>query len=213
MPLITSKRSVMTLFSSDSCPYSHRCRIVLAEKNITVEVINIRSEEDYQELAEVNPYQSLPTLLDRELMLYQSSVIMEYLDERFPHPPLMPVYPVARGRSRLMIQRIEKDWYHLMNSILGGGKDAEPARRSLSESLLGVAPVFAEMPFFLSEEFSLVDCCLAPLLWRLPSLGVELPARSGGRAIKDYADRLFARDSFVASLSASERAIDHLKTA
>ena len=145
------------------------------------------------------------TLVDRELTLWESRIIMEYLDERFPHPPLMPVYPVARGESRLYMQRIEKDWYTLMNVIVNGSSsEADAARKQLREELLAIAPVFGQRPFFLSDEFSLVDCYLAPLLWRLPILGVEFSG-PGAKELKGYMTRVFERDSFLASLTEAER--------
>ncbi|VTP67586.1 Stringent starvation protein A [Serratia rubidaea] len=147
----------------------------------------------------------MPTLVDRELTLYESRIIMEYLDERFPHPPLMPVYPVARGESRLMMLRIEKNWYSLMYKIeQSSGQEAESARRQLREELLAIAPIFAQAPYFMSEEFSLVDCYLAPLLWRLPQLGIELNG-AGSKELKGYMTRVFERDAFLASLTEAER--------
>lgn len=208
MAVSANKRSIMTLYSGSNDPYSHRVRIVLAEKGVNHEVVDVDSSPKLlSELAEYNPYGSLPTLVDRDLVLYQSGIIMEYLDERFPHPPLMPVYPVAKGKSRILMHRVNQDWYVLMNRILNPNsspQDVDVARRELSESITSVIPVFAEMPFFLSEEFSLVDCCIAPLLWRLPKLGVELPPQA--KAVHDYAERIFKRESFQTSLTDSERA-------
>jgi RNA polymerase-associated protein len=147
----------------------------------------------------------VPTLVDRELTLFESRIIMEYLDERFPHPPLMPVYPVARGESRLMMHRIENDWYSLLRQIeQGSAAEADAARKQLREELLAIAPIFSYMPFFKSEEFSLVDCYLAPLLWRLPELGIELSG-SGSKELKGYMTRVFERDAFLASLTEPER--------
>ncbi|MBT3733364.1 MAG: stringent starvation protein A, partial [Gammaproteobacteria bacterium] len=149
---------------------------------------------------------SLPTLIDRELVLYQSQVIMEYLDERFPHPPLLPVYPVARAQSRLFVHRIQRDWCTAVDTIMAGkSKDTviDRARKELRESLVTIAPIFDGKPFFMSEEFTLVDCCVGPILWRLPVLGIELPPKQG-KPILDYMDRMFERDSFQASLSEAE---------
>ncbi|HSX20556.1 MAG TPA: glutathione S-transferase N-terminal domain-containing protein [Gammaproteobacteria bacterium] len=203
----TPKRSVMALYSSTNDPYSHRVRIVLAEKGVTVDIVNVdASHKAIEELAAYNPYGSVPTLVDRDLVLYKSEIIMEYLDERFPHPPLMPVYPVAKGRTRLMIHRVNQDWYSLMDKILSESEDpksVEKARKDLTASLTSITPVFAEMPYFISEEFSLIDCCIAPLLWRLPLLGVKLPHQA--QAILAYADRIFQRESFQASLTDNER--------
>lgn len=202
--MTTLKRSVMALYSGDDDVESQKVRIVLAEKAVTVDVLNVDTTQPNEELAELNPYNSTPTLVDRELVLYTAPIIMEYLDERFPHPPLLPVYPVARARCRLMMYRIERDWYSLFDKIRSEDeKVSKVARAELKDSLVSLAPVFAETPYFLSEEFTLVDCSLAPLLWRLPAYGVDLP--KGAKSIQQYADRLFKRDSFQVSLSEFER--------
>ncbi|WP_218996877.1 stringent starvation protein SspA [Shewanella algae] len=203
MAVAANKRSIMTLFSGADDLYSHQVRIVLAEKGVTVDVLQVDPNDMPEDLLELNPYNSVPTLVDRELVLYESRIIMEYLDERFPHPPLMPVYPVSRGQSRLMMHRIDTDWYCLVDRIRKGDR-ADAARKELQESLLSIAPVFAEMPYFMSEEFGLADCYLGPLLWRLPVLGIELDNR-GGKDIKAYMNRIFERESFKASLTEAER--------
>lgn len=199
------KRSIMTLYSGALDPDSHQVRIVLAEKGVSVDILSIDANHPCEELLEINPYNSLPTLVDRDLVLYQSHVIMEYLDERFPHPPLLPVYPIARAKSRLMMFRIENDWYRLMKVIEESPdtKKAEKARKELKDGLLALSPVFNEMPYFLSEDFSLVDCVIAPLLWRLPALGIRLSGKAA-QPILNYAERLFSRDSFQVSLSEPE---------
>ncbi len=205
MAVAANKRSVMTLFSGSNDLYSHQVRIVLAEKGVTFEASYVEPNEHSQELAEVNPYSSVPTLVDRDLVLYRAQIITEYLDERFPHPPLMPVYPVARGRSRLMMYRIVQDWYSLFHKI-ENGEDVEASRLQLKEGLLAVAPIFSEAPYFMSEEFCLTDCVLAPLLWRLPTLGIDLTGK-GSKEVKAYMARLFERESFKASLTEVERDI------
>ncbi len=208
MAVAANKRSVMTLFSGPTDIYSHQVRIVLAEKGVSFEIENVETDNLPQDLIDLNPNQSVPTLVDRELTLWESRIIMEYLDERFPHPPLMPVYPVARGESRLYMHRIEKDWYSLMNIIMGGGSgpEVETARKQLREELMAIAPVFGQKPYFLSDEFSLVDCYLAPLLWRLPLMGIEITG-AGAKDLKGYMTRVFERDSFLASLTEAEREI------
>jgi len=203
MAVISNRRSVMTLFSDASCPQSHRVRIVLAEKGITVEIVNIDPDNLPEDLIHLNPYQSVPTLMDRELVLYDPQVIVEYLDERFPHPPLMPVDPVSRARSRLALHRIEKDWYSLLSDMERGEKTAAKARKALRDSLASSNEVFEAKPFFLSDDFSLVDASLAPILWRLKHYRIELPAQA--KAVLDYADRMFARESFQTSLTEAER--------
>ncbi|ODC02688.1 stringent starvation protein A [Terasakiispira papahanaumokuakeensis] len=202
---VVTKRSSMTFFSDGGDHYSHRVRIVLAEKGVTVDVLDINPDDKPDELADLNPYNSLPTLLDRDLVLYESKVMMEYLDERFPHPPLLPVYPVARAQSRLWMYRLENEWCPLVDEITkgAGGKKADKARKELRESLLGVAPIFQECTYFMSDEFSLVDCCVAPILWRLDHMGIELPEKQC-QPLFDYMTRIFARDGFQASLSEQE---------
>jgi len=158
-------------------------------------------------LADLNPYNSLPTLVDRDLVLYESKVMMEYLDERFPHPPLLPVYPVARAESRLYIHRIEKDWCAMVDAILHTRSEnvIKKSTKELRESIMGIAPIFAEKPFFMSDEFTLVDCCIAPILWRLPSLGIDIRSSKQSKPLLAYMDALFSRDSFQESLSEQER--------
>ncbi|MBV2092328.1 MAG: stringent starvation protein A [gamma proteobacterium symbiont of Stewartia floridana] len=203
MAAVANKRSVMTLYSDPTDPYCHRVRMVLAEKNITYEVEDIDPLNVPEEVMELNPYGTLPTLVDRDLKLYESRIIMEYLDERFPHPPLLPVDPVSRSTSRLLMYRVETDWYRQLDIILSGKKEAAKARKELRESLISTAPVFGAKPFFMSDEFSLVDCAIAPLLWRLPEMGIEIPASAKG--LHEYSKRLFEKESFIKSLSEAEQ--------
>lgn len=204
---VVTKRSTMTYFSDSRDHYSHRVRIVLAEKGITVDVVVADPLNIPAELSELNPYNSLPTLIDRELTLYETRVMMEYLDERFPHPPLLPVYPVARAESRQFIYRIENDWCPLVDTIVKSkNKDAvSTAVKDLRDSLVAIAPIFAEKPFFMSDEFTLVDCCLAPILWRLDSFGVKLPRNRQVMPLLDYMENIFRRPSFQESLTELER--------
>ncbi|MFO7594443.1 MAG: stringent starvation protein SspA [Pseudomonadota bacterium] len=204
MGVVANRRSVMTLFSDDADVYSHRVRIVLAEKGINVDVISVDPGDLPEDLIDLNPYNSVPTLVDRELVLYDSQVIMEYLDERFPHPPLMPVDPVSRATNRLMLHRIEQDLYtHLDVVVNGSDKAAAKAKKELRDNLVVVSPIFEQKPYFLSDEFTLVDCALAPLLWRLDALKISLPKQA--EPLQAYAERIFARDSFRESLSEAER--------
>lgn len=204
---VVARRSSMTLFSDPVCHYSHRVRIVLAEKGIAVDIEDVDPKAVPAEVLEFNPYGTLPTLVDRDLSLYESKVMMEYLDERFPHPPLLPVYPVARALSRQFMFRIEQDWCGDVNRILADGdsREADRARKNLRESLMSIAPIFAEMPFFMNEEFTLVDCCLAPLLWRLEILGIKLPNTRQTKPMINYMQNLFVRPAFRISLSEQER--------
>jgi RNA polymerase-associated protein len=201
---IVTKRTIMSLYSDCDDVYSHQVRIVLAEKGVNAEIIPAKQNELDDDFADVNPYGSVPMLIDRDLALYEARIIMEYLDERFPHPPLLPVYPVARAEARKMMYRIERDWYSLMNKIKAN-TDVENARQALLQSLVSLEPVFASKPYFLSDEFSLLDCFLAPLLWRLPQLGIELPDTM--IALDAYMNRVFKRDSFQSSLSEIEKEV------
>ncbi|MCP4324602.1 MAG: stringent starvation protein A [Psychromonas sp.] len=206
MAVAANKRSVMTLFSGPSDLYSHQTRIVLAEKGVNVEITYVDDETPSAELAELTPNSELPTLVDRELVLYNSRIIMEYLDERFPHPPLMPVYPVERAKSRLLMQRIETEWYPLVAIIMSADfEKAATARAILRDKILEVAPIFDHFSYFMSEEFTLVDCYMAPLLWRLPELQIDLGTDFIG--IKSYMVKVFERESFQASMTETEREI------
>ncbi|SDJ65106.1 glutathione S-transferase N-terminal domain-containing protein [Microbulbifer yueqingensis] len=205
MGVPTNKRSSMTFFSDGRSHLSHRVRIVLAEKGVSVDIIDVDPDDKPAELADLNPYNSLPTLVDRDLVLFETKVMMEYLDERFPHPPLLPVYPVARAQSRQIMYRIERDWSPLVDKILAGGKEATAARKELRDSLVGIAPLFNDLPYFFNEEFSLVDCCMAPLLWRLEQFEISLPKTKQAKPLLDYMDRLFSREAFQQSLTEYER--------
>ena len=200
---IVAKRTIMSLYSDCDDVYSHQVRIVLAEKGVNVEILSSKKDEKKPELLAINPYGTTPTLLDRELVLYESRIIMEYLDERFPHPPLLPVYPVARAETRKMMFRIEQDWYGQMQRILNNQEDADIARQLLLESIVNLEPIFADKLYFLSDEFSLLDCVLAPLLWRLEALGIHIPSQAKG--LIEYMQRVFSRDSFQTSLTDVER--------
>jgi stringent starvation protein A len=193
----------MTLYSSPTGIFCHRARLVLAEKGIAAEVIYVNPEDPPEDFIELNPYGNLPSMVDRDLVLYNSRIIMEYLDERFPHPPLHPMDPVSRAKSRVIVYRLEKDWYTLLSDLRHpNDKKAARAKKLLRESLIATASIFAAKPYFMGDEFSLVDCALAPLLWRLPGLGVELPKQAV--SIRAYANRVFGRNSFQKSLSEQE---------
>ncbi|MFK7956098.1 MAG: glutathione S-transferase N-terminal domain-containing protein [Lysobacterales bacterium] len=203
MSVAARGRSVMALFSSPTSLQSHRVRCVLAEKGINVEVVDVDPAQPPEDLIDLNPYQTIPTLLDRDLVLYDAGVITEYLDERYPHPPLMPVDPVSRARLRLAMHRIMKDWYTLATKLEGSDKRKhESARKHLAEELVASNEVFKAATFFLHEELTLVDCAVAPLLWRLEHFGIKLPRQAA--SVKKYADQLFDRESFRASLSEEE---------
>jgi RNA polymerase-associated protein len=204
MAVVANKKSVMTLFSSTSDLYSHRVRIVLAEKGINFETVEVDPENPPEDLMDLNPYGVVPTLVDRDLVLYDAQVIMEYLDERFPHPPLMPVDPVSRAQSRMTLRRIQRDWDTCVDK-LEQGKDKAKVAKELCDSLIVISPIFEMKPFFLSDVLSLLDCAVAPILWRLPVYGIELPLAA--KPLISYADRLFELDCFQASLTEQERDI------
>ena len=201
---IVTKRSAMTLFSDPRDQYSHRVRLVLAEKGVTVDVVDIIAGKEPEDLAELNPYSTLPTLADRDLALYEANVIMEYLDERYPHPPLMPVDPVSRANNRQFRYRIVRDLYQLVADVMGDNEiAAASAKKLLKDDLMAICPVFSQYAYFMSDEFSLVDICLAPVLWRLPSL--ELKLGMPAKPLLTYADKVFEREAFQESLSEDEK--------
>lgn len=204
MASLTTRKHVMTLYSGTTDPYSHRTRIVLYEKDVECQVVLVDVKKKPRELSDLNPYDTVPTMIDRDLVLYESLIINEYLDERLPHPPLMPVDPVSRGKARLMLMRFDRDWYSLISEIEGPDKkNAQRARNIIRDGLTVISPLFKDQLYALGEEFSLVDCSLAPLLWRLPMYGIELPRQA--RPILDYAERLFERKSFKLSLTETEQ--------
>ncbi len=200
---ITNRKSAITLYSTDSSIESHPTRIVLFEKGITADIQYIDPSNPPEDLLEVSPNYSTPTMVDRDLVLFKTHIIMEYLDERFPHPPLHPMDPVSRARARMIVHRVDQDWYSLVKEIeASSDKKSVKAKKMLREHLISSTSLFAANPYFMSSEFSLVDCFVAPLLWRLPSLGIDLPKQA--EEIKSYASRIFERDSFQASLSEME---------
>ena len=197
----------MTLYSSPTCAKSHSTRFVMFEKAVTADILYYDPNDPPEDLLELNPNGTSPTLIERDLILYDSSIIMEYLDERFPHPPLHQMDPVSRANARMLIKRIDQDWYHLLDEILNSGeKKSARAKKMLKESLLASVPAFSARPYFMSDDFSLIDCTLAPLLWRLPSLGIDLPEQA--EPIKTYAENLFQRNAFQASLSNAEKEME-----
>lgn len=195
----------MALYSSDRNIHCHRVRFVLAEKGINVDIINVSNDESAAaDLAELNPYNETPTLVDRDLLLHDAGVINDYLDERYPHPPLMPVDPVSRARLRLVHHRVIRDWYPRAEEIENASAaKAEKARQQLTESIIAANDLFKHSDFMLSDELSLVDCTLAPLFWRLPVYGIDLG--KPGASVQAYIQRLISRRSFRVSLTRAER--------
>ena len=205
-----SNRTSMALFSDPLDHYSHRVRIVMAEKGVTGEIIDSNLDSLSDELLEVSPYAELPVLVDRDVCLYDSVVLMEYLDERFPHPPLLPVYPVSRAEIRLFIQRIQKDWCEMFDNLVSAklsDSELKKIRQEFKSQIIALSPILKEKPFFMSEDFSLVDCCIAPILWRLPLIGIELQKDTKTKPIYAYMQRIFTKPCFINSLSELERDI------
>ena len=208
-----NKRTSMALFSDPTDHYCQRVRIVLEEKGISSEIIDTDKNNINADILEVSPYSTLPVLVDRDVCLYDSVTLMEYLDERFPHPPLLPVYPVARANIRLYIKRIANDWCSIFDKLVDEKpKKAEEKKLKMQLKSLIVAanPIFKEKPFFMNEEFSLVDCCIAPILWRLPQVGIEIPNDAKNKPVNEYMKKVFTRDAFIRSLTELEREIRSL---
>ncbi len=205
MALSQRSRTVLTLYSANNDVQCHRVRLVLAAKGVVYDLVQVNPHSPPEDLLDLNPYNTIPTLVDRDLVLYDTSVICEYLDERYPHPPLMPVDPLSRARLRLAIVRIERDWMPFASQIEQGGRPAEAARKRLRDALLSSLPLFKAAKFFLNPELSLADCALVPIIWRLPSLGVVLPREA--HVINDYGDRIFRNPGFTRSLTPEEKAL------
>ncbi len=202
--VLASRRSVMTLYAQTDDPIGHGVRIVLAEKDVNVDINYIHADDRPEDLFDLNPYNKVLTLIDRELVLYDAQIMMEYLDERFPHPPLMPANPVARAMNRQVRQRMIHDLYGLIESLTGKNDiSATTARRVIRDHLTVITPAFTQHHYFISNDYSLVDCCLAPLLWRLDIFGIKL--RAEAKPLLNYAERLFSRSAFKQSLSPTER--------
>jgi stringent starvation protein A len=197
-------RNTLTLFSSVDDVLCHRVRLVLAAKGVPYDLVPVDTQSPPEDLRVLNPYNSVPTLVERDLVLYAASVVSEYLDERYPHPPLMPIDPLSRARLRLAMLRIEHDWVPQVQQVQFGSKQqAEAARKRLKELLIASVPLFKASKFFLNNEMSLADCAMAPIIWRLPALGVPLP--KDGKVIEDYGNRIFRNPGFVRSLTSQEK--------
>lgn len=205
MNQVARSRTVLTLYTTDDGIQCHRVRLILAAKGVTYEREVIDPARPPEDLVDLNPYGDVPTLVERDMVLYDTPLVCEYLDERYPHPPLMPIDPLSRARLRLAAVRIEYDWLPLIETIQAGGRPADTARRHLREQLLASVPLFKASRYFLNPEMSLTDCLVAPVLWRLPALGVDLGRE--GKPILDYAERIFRTQGFARSLTNTERAM------
>jgi len=201
---ISSRKSAMTLFTSSNCIMSHCARLVVHEKSVPADIEFFDPSVPPEDLLELNPNGNSPTFVERDLVLYDARIIMEYLDERFPHPALHQMDPASRANARMLIKRIDQEWYPLLEDVqLHGDKKAAKAKKQLKESLMAAAPVFEATPYFMSDEYSLIDCTMAPFLWRLPSIGIDIT--SLGKGITAYANRLFSRKAFQDSLTREEK--------
>ncbi|HET7831960.1 MAG TPA: glutathione S-transferase N-terminal domain-containing protein [Gallionella sp.] len=196
---------MMRLYSGTTCPYSHRCRIVLYEKGMDFEIIDVDLMNRAEEIAVINPYNKVPVLVERDLILYEANIINEYIDERFPHPQLMPPEPVMRGRARLFLHRFEQELYSQVDVIEQGGKTADKARAAIRDNLTQLAQILTKQKFLLGDEFSMLDVAIAPLLWRLDHYGIQMTKDAA--PLMKYAERLFSRQGFIDALTPSERAM------
>ncbi|MGY0503778.1 glutathione S-transferase N-terminal domain-containing protein [Luteimonas sp. e5] len=205
MATTTRNRNNLTLYSGVDDVLSHRVRLVLAAKGVTYDFIPVDPMRPPEDLIDLNPYHSVPTLVERDLVLYSASVVSEYIDERYPHPPLMPIEPLGRARLRLAMLRIEHDWVPQIQAMqLGTKAQVDAAKKRLAELVVQAVPVFKASKFYLNTEMSLADCAMAPIIWRLDSLGIPLP-RDGAKAIEDYGNRIFRNPGFVRSLTEEEK--------
>lgn len=197
---------MMTLYSGTACPFSHRCRIVLFEKGMDFQIIDIDLHNKPEDLAVMNPYNRAPVLVERDLILHESNIINEYIDERFPHPQLMPADPVMRARARLFLYRFEQELFAHVDAIEHGSqKAADKARMMIRDNLSQLAPIFAKQKHMLGEEFSMLDVAIAPLLWRLDHYAITLPKQAA--PLLKYAERVFSRPAFIEALTATEKAM------
>lgn len=196
---------MMRLYSGTTCPYSHRCRIVLFEKGMDFEVIDVDLMNRAEDIAVINPYNKVPVLVERDLVLYEANIINEYIDERFPHPQLMPPEPVMRGRARLFLHRFEQELYSQVDAIEQGGKNADKARAVIRDNLTQLSQILTKQKFLLGDEFSMLDVAIAPLLWRLDHYGIQMGKDAA--PLMKYAERLFSRQGFIDALTPSERAM------
>ncbi len=196
---------MMRLYSGTVCPYSHRCRIVLFEKGMDFEVIDVDQMDKSEDLAAINPYNKVPVLVERDLVLTEANIINEYIDERFPHPQLMPADPVMRGRARLFLHRFEQELYSNVNVILQGGKAADKSRAIIRDNLTQLSQILTKQKFLLGNDFSMLDVAVAPLLWRLDHFAIQMGKDAS--PLMKYSERLFSRQGFIDSLTPAERAM------
>ena len=197
---------MMTLYSATTCPFSHRCRIVLYEKGMDFQIIDVDLHNRPEDLAVMTPNGRVPILVERDLILYESNIINEYIDDRFPHPQLMPADPIMRARARLFLYRFEKELFSQIDNLDSASQQkSDKARVLVRDNLTMIAPVFNKQKFMLGDEFSMLDVAIAPLLWRLDHYGIQLPKQAA--PLLKFAERLFSRPAFIDALTASEKAM------
>jgi RNA polymerase-associated protein len=207
MTVAANRRNGLTLYVDAADLAGHAVRLVLAEKALKVEIIYVTPQNRPEDLNDLNPYHQILTLLDRDLVLYDPPIMLEYLDERYPHPPLMPTDPISRASNRQFRRRVSRELLEVADAVAGATKaQVKEATRVIRDNLHAIAPIFSHRKFFMSDEYSLVDCCLAPLLWRLPHFGIQLEPQA--KPLARYAESLFGREAFKASLSAWERGLN-----
>jgi RNA polymerase-associated protein len=196
---------MMNLYSGTTCPFSHRCRIVLYEKGMDFQVVDVDIFNKPEELAAVNPYHRVPVLVERDLELYEPNIINEYIDERFPHPQLMPPDPIMRARARQLLSSMEREIFCYIDPLEKSLKTTARARENIRDRLSELAPIFSKQKFMLGDDFSMLDVAIAPLLWRLDHYGIELPKTAA--PLMKYAERIFSRQGFIDALTPSEKAM------
>ena len=199
---------MMILYSGITCPFSQRCRFVLYEKGMDFEIKDVDIFNKPEDLAVMNPYNQVPVLVERDLILYESNIINEYIDERFPHPQLMPGDPVMRGRGRLVLFRMEKELFslvHVLDNPNSTNKEMAKAREAIGNGLTMLAPAFTKNKYILGDDFSMIDVALSPLLWRLDHYDIKL-GKSAAPLLK-YAERIFQREAFIEAMTPAEKAM------
>ena len=203
MNIDVAKKSAMLLHTDVNSISSHSLRILLRDKDVECDMRYVNSDERREDLFDLNPYGETPVLIDREMVLYEFYPVVEYLDERFPHPPLLPADPIGRGKARLTIARMQRDWMLEVDRAIAADESiSDELNQSITDGLTALAPLFNHQLFFTGDDYTMVDVMIAPLLWRLKSLGITLPEQA--KPMLDYADRLFAREQFELSLSQQE---------
>jgi RNA polymerase-associated protein len=194
---------MMNLYSGTTCPFSHRCRIVLYEKQMDFQVIDVDLFNKPEDIAIINPYNRVPVLVDRDLVLYESNIINEYIDERFPHPQLMPPDPQTRAKARQLLFTMEQELFSHIDALEKNLKSADKARMHMRDRLIELAPMFNKQKFLLGDDFSMLDVAIAPLLWRLDHYAIELPKTAA--PLMKYAERIFSRQGFIDALTPTEK--------